>query len=201
MGRPLTLECFDTAMQAGTNALAADDSAREEDRLQAFDEGYRAGWDDAAKAHSEQQTTISAEFGMNLQELSFTYHEARNAILSEMEGILRGLIDKILPAAVHNTVGETIFERIAEISTLQADVPVEISVCPDNAERLRDLISGRVAPPLTILEEPSLGSGQAFLRLGRSETKIDLDAALQEISDAVTDFFETSAPEEDARHA
>ncbi|MFV0360116.1 MAG: flagellar biosynthesis protein, partial [Tropicimonas sp.] len=97
MGRPLQLECFDS--MDGTDPLLAfyPEARLEEERLVAFDSGYRAGWDDAAAAHADEQGRISAEFAGNLQELSFTYHEARNAVLGEMEGILKGIVDKVLP--------------------------------------------------------------------------------------------------------
>lgn len=201
MGRALRLECFDTVAVSGAAATLVTEDLREEERLHAFDNGYKAGWDDAAKAYTDEQASISSELGKNLQLLSFSYHEARDAILSEMEGLLRGIITKILPATLRSTLGETIFERLAEIAEQEADVPVEIVVCPENAGRVRDLVTGRVAPPLTILEEPTLGSGQAFIRFGRSETKVDLDAALRDMSDAIKDFFETSEHEEDTRHA
>ncbi|SFC66299.1 hypothetical protein [Tropicimonas isoalkanivorans] len=200
MGQPLKLECFDIEDTASAVVLLPE-SRLEEERLQAFDSGYKAGWDDAAAAHVSQQANISEVLADNLQRMSFTYHEARAAILSEMEAILRGMVERILPSALQPSLGEMILDRVLEVSQEAAEVPVEIVIAPENAERLRQIVAGKVAPPLDIREEVSLGGGQAFLRIGRTEEKVDLDSVLLEISAAVTDFFECGTPEKEAINA
>ena len=44
--------------------------------------------------------------------------------------------------------------------------------------------------PLIVIEEPSLGEGQVYLRMGDTETRIDLDRATADIASAVRDFFD-----------
>ncbi|WP_068108447.1 hypothetical protein [Tropicimonas marinistellae] len=201
MGRPLKLECFDTEPESGASVVKLPESELEEERLQSFDNGYKAGWDDAAQAHNQQQDSISQEFADNLQQLSFTYHEARTAVLCEMEGILRGMVEKILPKTLKTSLGEMIVERLASISDEASETPVQIIVSPENANRFRTLLAGKVAPPLTVQVEPTLGEGQAYLRLGKSEEKLDLDTVLLELSDAVSDYFESTDTVQGACHA
>lgn len=190
MGRPLQLESFDPPDAGGQLNLFFPEARLEEERLQAFDKGYRAGWDDSAAAHAEEQGRISAEFAGNLQDMSFTYHEARAAMLSEMEGILKGMVDKILPGTLRHSLGDMILQQVSDLSAGAADVRVEIVVSPGNGDLLRNLIAGQVGPPMEIVEEESLGDGQAFLRMGRVERKLDIDSVLDDISDAVASFFE-----------
>jgi hypothetical protein len=52
--------------------------AVEEAKVASFEQGYKAGWDDAVAAQSEDQTRIRADLARNLQSLSFTYQEARS---------------------------------------------------------------------------------------------------------------------------
>ena len=190
MTRPWMLESFDSADQISTVSVDPSVTALEEERLQAFDRGYKDGWEDAARAHAEEQGRISAELAGNLQALSFTYHEARVAVLNEMEGILKGLVSRVLPETMMHSLGEMIVEQIHAAAEAASEIDVEVLVCPDNAGRVRNLLQGMIAPPLTVLEEPSLGEGQAFIRLGEDERKIDLEAVLQGLSEAVAEFFE-----------
>lgn len=201
MGQPLKLESFDIGLAAGAASRLVPEALLEEERLQSFDKGYRAGWDDAACAHAEEQRQVSAELASNLQDLSFTYHEARSAVLGEMEGILRGVLDKVLPATVRHSLGEMIVCQINDVATGASEVPVEIVVSPSNGELVEELIAGKVAPPLRVLEEQTLGDGQAYIRIGRSEHKFDLEAVLEEISGAVSQFFEGAGFQEDRAHA
>lgn len=190
MSRPWDLECFDSSNPITAVSLISSEMVFEEEMLQSFDRGYKDGWDDAAKAHAEEQSSISAELAGNLQSLSFTYHEARGSVLSEMEGILKGLVSRILPETMVHSLGAMIVEHVRRAADEASEVDVEVIVCPENALRVTDLIEGMIAPPLTVIEEASLGEGQAFIRLGGAEQKIDLEAVLQGLSEAVTDFFE-----------
>ena len=69
-------------------------------QLDAFEEGYRAGWDDAIKAQSDDRTRIS-EFAQNLQDLSFTYHEAYSHAINAMTPLLEDIVRSVLPKIAH----------------------------------------------------------------------------------------------------
>ena len=189
MSRLWELECFDHSAPVAAVIGGQTEVVMEEERLQAFERGYRDGWDDAAKAHSEEQNRISSELATNLQALSFTYHEARNAILAELEGIMKGVVSRTFPETMASSLGEMIVERVNDAASAAADIAVEIVVSPVNSERVRARLEGMIGPPVTVLEESSLGEGQAFLRLGEAEQKIDIEAVLQGLSDAVDEFF------------
>jgi hypothetical protein len=52
--------------------------------------------------------------------------------------------------------------------------------------------------PVTLQDEPTLGEGQAYLRLGETETRVDLDRAITQIVAAVRGFFDLI--EKDRKH-
>ncbi|NDR58376.1 hypothetical protein [Aliiruegeria sabulilitoris] len=190
MSRPWVLDSFDDADSVSASPEALPGGLSEDERLQAFDQGYKDGWDDAARAHAEEQGTISDELAANLQAMSFTYHEARGAVLNEMEEILKGVVERVLPRSLVHSLGQTLIDRIRDVSSEASNVEVQVCVNPDNAERIRELFQEMVTPPLNVMEESTLGDGQAYLRFNESEQKIDLEAVLQELSDAVSEFFE-----------
>ena len=196
MGRPLKLDCFDMAGTGVSSIDSLSEENLEEERLQSFDNGYQAGWDDSASAFQDDQRRISGELANNLQALSFTYHEARNAMVGEMEEILRVMVDQILPSTLTNSLGEMIVRKVTDVAGDVSEVPVEIVVSPGNTQLIQDLVADKVAPPLRILEEQSLGEGQAYLRMGTAEHKFDLESVLREVSDAVANFFERPVLEE-----
>jgi flagellar assembly protein FliH len=191
MSRPLALEDFDRRASVSAQPTEGPrETALEEERLAAFEKGYGAGWEDAARAHEEEQNHISAELGRALQEMSFTFHEAQTALAREVEGVLAGLVETVLPAALRPALGEMIRER-AQVATQSAGVTVEVVVAPENVARVERIAVERHAPPLRVVGEPALGPGQAFLRFGAAEERIDLDAVLADLRAAVGRFAET----------
>ena len=80
---------FNSAPQISTKAI----------QKESFDSGYRDGWNDAfAEARSEDskaRTNISS----SLQELAFTYFEARQHIMGSFRPLLQAMMDGVLPHA------------------------------------------------------------------------------------------------------
>ena len=82
---PLKLEVFEIETKpTRAQTVVLDRVALEDEKLAAYDTGYRAGWDDANAAQSDDQTRMKADLARNLQTLGFTYHEARTHILKAL---------------------------------------------------------------------------------------------------------------------
>ena len=61
-------------------------------KVSAYDSGYKAGWDDAAAAQASEQNQIGAELAKNLQDFSFTFHEARVQVMKSMQPLLLEIV-------------------------------------------------------------------------------------------------------------
>ena len=144
----------------------------EEYRLEAFENGYRSGWDDATHAHAESQTSISAELAQNLRDLSFTYHEARDHLLGGLAPLFRGIVETMLPAlADHSARKQPAAQQLEEIARNRADQPVVISVAPESCERVRAILDDNLPMDVSVLSESTLGDGQARIGFGDEERK------------------------------
>ena len=66
---------------------------------------------------------------------------------------------------------------------------MELVINPVNRAGLEHLIGEEQALPLTLVDEPTLGQGQAYLRGATGEQEIDIDLVLSEIETAVAAFL------------
>ncbi len=151
-----------------------------------YEHGYKAGWDDAAQAADEEQVKFTAEFSHNLQDLGFTFHEARSHVIHSLEPLLLALVEKLLPELVAQTVAERILEEIAPLAQKYADTPIQVVTSPANCAALEPILSASASWPLELVEEPSLGPGQVFLRSGKVEKHVDMDSVVTAITSAIT---------------
>lgn len=165
------------------------DLTREELRLEAFEAGFKAGWDDAVKTQQEDTRRISADFAGNLRDLSFTYHEACTGLIEALRPVLSGMVDTVLPALARQSLGPRVVERLEELAREGLEQPFQIVTAPANLEALEGLLSDREDLPAVLRAEPSLGDGQVHIRFGATEHEIDLDSVLAEISAAMTGFL------------
>ena len=198
MGIAQILEDFGSHEITSDTHIELSDVAFEEKRLDAFEQGYKAGWDDAVQAQSDDKSRVSADFARNLQELSFTYHEALNHLTRAMTPLLTQIVNKVLPQIAHATLGAQVTEQLNDIACSQAEQPVEIVTAPQNVAALHSLLQRDISMPVSIAEDASFGEGQVCIRFGGYEREINIDPVLDGISEAVHAFLHQT--EEDRRH-
>ncbi|MCI2395293.1 flagellar biosynthesis protein [Aliiroseovarius sediminis] len=192
MNKLVALEDFDrvnaSSPQSGVHQLADDEL--EAIRLASYEAGYSAGWDDAVKEAGEDKERIEAEFARNLEDLGFTFHEARSHVLGSLEPLLRAIVDTLLPEVIQEALGHVINDEIMPLAAQAADTPIEVRVSKGSRPALNHLMARVNATPLQIFEDDTLPDGQVFLRSATSERCVDLTSALARIKDAVSALYD-----------
>lgn len=188
MARPLDLETFD--MPSPTARLPEVLQAEvEELRLGAYEQGYAAGWDDALGAQNQDVAHLRAELGRNLTEMALSYRDARRHVLAALEPLLQDMINKILPQIAQESLGQMILQEIRPVTAALIDMPILVKTAPETRDLVERILHSETGLPLQVLAEPTLSAGQAYLRLGESESQVDLDGVVAAIATAVTGFF------------
>jgi flagellar assembly protein FliH len=195
---PLRLEVFAVEARApsGAATVVTDAAALEEARLAAYEQGYAAGWDDAAGAAAKDDQKLAADLGRHLQTLGFTYHEARAHVLCALEPLLEAVVARILPAVAREAIGAVVAETLRPLAAQAALVPVRLAVHPAARPGVERALATEAALPLTLVEDAALSPAEARLTLGEAERHIDLDGAVAAIALAVADFFALAQPQE-----
>ena len=191
----LRLEVFEAADSDQDAVPAPATGADQESRLEAYEQGYRAGWEDAAAAHAEDQRRIRVDLARSLQALGFTYQEARAHVLKSLAPLMQDMVGKLLPEMAREALAPTVLETLMPLAEQLADEPVTLVVNANDRKAIEELLEQATGLPVTIVEEATLSEGQAFLRLGLQEVHIDLARATAEIAAAVRGFFGFSEKE------
>ena len=201
MPRPVTLETFTGAAQpepaADPDTVVMADEAFEEARLASYEEGYKAGWDDAAAAAEADGDTLRREAMRNLQALSFTFHEARGHLMEGLGPLFDSICDRLLPQIAQAAIGGHVRDTLLPLAAGAMDRPVTLLLHPAARATVEEALADGSAPPLDIVEDPTLGEAEVHLRGGGEERRIDLDAAVAEIRTTLAAHF-AAPPEETA---
>ena len=188
MGISHLLEDF--TEETGAHSISLSDISLEDQKLESFEAGYKAGWQDAVKAANEDADRISSDFAGNIQDISFTLAQAQSDLLEALRPLLTGMVDSVLPHLARQTIGERVIETLDAMTRDATSGRIELTTAPVNAEMLQALVDDNDLADVTISTEPSLGEGQVHVRAGGTEQEIDVDAVLKQIDIAVTGFFE-----------
>lgn len=191
----LNLEVFETTA-AGTGTVVLQSTEIEEARLKSYELGYAAGWEDAVAAAKEEEGRFAVELANNLQHLSFTYQQARRHLLTSIRPVLQELATRLLPELSREALAPVVLDTLMPLIDDAADQPIGLKLNPLARPAVERLLSQAAGLPLLIEEEPTLGEGQVYLRLGEAEYRVDLDQATAEIIKAVHDFFDYSERDE-----
>ena len=180
--------------------LGIQDDSLEDLKLEAFENGYKAGWDDATKAHESEQERAIIAVTQRLEDLSFTHTEAITKMTSAMQPLLSKITLCLLPEIAKNALGAHVAEQLDELLKEEAQSAVEIAVAPETLEPLKKQLEGRSNLSLDFTAEPILTSGQVYLRSRKAEREVNLDTVLDGIKIAIDAFFTEIQQEEDSRH-
>lgn len=170
--------------------VAITDVSLEEERLEAFEKGYQAGWDDCVKSQVEDGRRITADLVQNLQDIGFTYEEVHGEIMGAMQRLLQQIMQTVLPPLSHAMLVPQVTEILHDLLETNGRQPVQLTAGPADLAILRRLSAEMPDLACTLTEDQTLASGQVLLRLGESERTLDMPDVLLRIEHAVSGFFQ-----------
>lgn len=174
----LPLEDFSADPAAAAPALS------EAARLEAFEAGYAEGWDDALKEAVETRDRVRRALAARLEDLSFTYHEARQATLGQIRDVVAAVIDGVLPRLVAEGFGTRLADAALEMAAPDGP-PVAIAVAPADLVAARSVLEAPDALPVDLRADPELEAGQAVLTLRDEARRIDAAALAERAAEAL----------------
>lgn len=187
---------FSGTQSEGNDTENQMNDAMEDQKLQSFEEGYQAGWADATSALQTEQQKLASEFSQNIQDMSFTYHEALAKLMHAFRPLVEQIATQILPKAAGASLSGHIAQELNALIENQIGGEIEISVSPGSLKAAKGLLAKTEADvPFKIRADPSLSGGQVYLKVGNAEREINLDAVTQGIVKAIDAFFEQTTLE------
>ncbi len=180
----------DFSAYARDGRAAMTDVEREEARLEAFEKGYQAGWDDSIKSQAEDSRRITADLAQNLQDLHFTYDEAFAAVMSALRPLFEQITTAVLPRLSAATLGPRLIDILHDLARSHGRQPIQIVGAPADAAALEAVVEALGDASVDLAEDDMLASGQVHLRFGATEHLIDMQEVLRGIEDAISAVFE-----------
>lgn len=161
----------------------------EDQKLQAFEEGYQAGWTDAEKNHAVEQKNTGDELLHTLRDMSFTYQEALERLNRGLKPMFEQILTSLLPKTSSAALRAHVIEQLVELASIQTSAAIMLRVGESNLPFFEDLLEGvELKLPVTLISDPSLSPNQMFVTLDMLEREINLDAVCGEITTAMNAF-------------
>lgn len=161
----------------------------ETDRLESYEQGYAAGWEDATKAAHDDGGGTAPGFANSLEDISFTYHEAYEHVLNSLKPVIREMVGKLLPRIAQAGLPDLVVERMESLIRDAAAAPMSLRVSPMDYDHVAALLPADPGFALVVEEDDTLSEGQVFFKAATLEEEIDTQATLAAIATAVDEFF------------
>ena len=165
----------------------------DETRLAIFDEGFQAGWDDATQALRTEADTALSGISQRLQDMSFTFEEARTKLLGAQVPVLTQMIGKVLPAAAEASLAPRLRQEIDRMLAGELEGSITISVAPQSLEAMENCLQSVMTRPFSVAPDPLLEPGEVLLEVGERAREVNCDHFVQEISGALDAYLNLAA--------
>jgi flagellar assembly protein FliH len=174
----LNLEEFVDPAAAPIEEAEAEGDAAEQGRLAAYEQGYAAGWEDAARTLGDEQTTIRADLARNLAALALTLETARAQVLAGLGPAVLELCHLLLPRLARESLGAVLADELGALTEGMGNSQIILRISPQDQPAVASLIEDR-GEVITLELEPSLAAGQVLMRLEDQELEIDMPRAVE----------------------
>lgn len=191
--KTIRLESFAAAdaVPVADDLLAPDTEAR----LATYEEGYAAGWEDAAAAQREEGAQTEQEIARSLATLGFTLQEARQQVLLSLRPLIEAIVTQILPVAARESLPHLVMDTLLPLAEERATAPLSLRLNPASRDAIEKHLLKASAPDFSIAEDGALSPGQVVITAGDAGARIDLDAVAGDIAAALRDFHEILSTE------
>lgn len=186
MTRSLALEAFDLAPQPPVEHPGPSDD---------WKSGHAEGLADGLAMAELRQTMLAETVVQAIADLSFTYAEARAQVLMSLRPLFAAIMSRLLPDIATAALLPHVVDLLAEAAQADSAMPVAITVHPSLQGGLAQVLASAGTPMPKIQPDPNLGLGQVILRHGGSETALDLDGLVTDITAVLASILDTSATE------
>ena len=173
MGQLLHLESFDNG--------GSGPSESHPEFLRGFDEGKSAGLSEAAEKGAYQLTILQS----TLDDARFTYAEARQAVLADLNAIIEAALSQLLPAAATVGLAETLRQDLQNSLINSTPAAMVLSVPPALAELCEQIVADTGAGHVSIRSDPLIGEHAIWFDSDVQQSCVDFEPALTAVRSAL----------------
>lgn len=190
MTRALPLEDFTSSAGAPAPEPAPAPSAMPEDAtLAAYEDGYRCGWDDCARAEAEANRRIGADLAANLAAMTLTHAEARQDVLAAIGPLFEDIAAQLLPRLAAEAVAPTVIAELRQIAGENTALRPLLVAAPASLPALERLLATTGEIELDLAAEPTFAEGQVSIRHAGQRRDMDLSGAADRMAEAIRGFL------------
>ncbi|WP_424990469.1 hypothetical protein [Fluviibacterium sp. S390] len=157
--------------------------------MEAFENGYKSGWDDARKALDADKLSFCSTVQDAIKASTTTYESACQDLLREIEPLLCGLARKTLPEVAQAHFPEIVLDLIRANLSETGDAQLEIQACESTRAEVSALLPPDLAEAVQITTDASLAEGQVITTLHGASRLTDVSRMLGEIETRIESFF------------
>lgn len=161
------------------------DATLEEHQLEAFEQGYQAGWDDSAKAHAEESTRISEELSATLQDWTFTFRDAQSRLIGSLEPFFLQISETLLPALAQAGAPHLLADQLTALAQQHFGETIALYVAPDDLPALEHHLQKNSSFSVEVKSDASLAPGEFHMSTDSEERFVDLNQVIVAVQDAL----------------
>ena len=176
-----------TALQATADFQQPD--AMETFRLEVFETGYKAGWDDAAKAYDETNTRLSNDVLRNLCDLSLEHQSNYAQLQTRLTTIVNEISNGLIPTVADQSFAPKLIIFVEQQLKDTGLDTLDLHLSSKTARRLGDLMTPDLADRINLKVSPDLSETQAILQINGDAIEFTFKDAIEKLSDELAGFL------------
>lgn len=152
-----------------------------------YDDGYTAGFAAATAAADAADQRLRQDLVQTLTDMTFTYREAQQDVMDSLRGLIMALVETILPHCIAKSVTPRIVDLVIARHQANPALAITLHVHPDQLRAVQ-AATAEISEIVTVAMDASLTPNAAWIGQADSETYLDMDQLLTDITSAMSNL-------------
>lgn len=155
----------------------------EEDKLESFEQGYKAGWDDALAAQTEIEIQNDAKLTQAISDLSFTQYSALDTASRHTTKLFREFLNVMFPRMMSQVLEDKIVFEFNEVLKVNLNPEIKIFLNKEQMLKMRRFSDACEEKGILVEAHPDIEINCAKIVTSFNEAFIDLNKYADRISE------------------
>lgn len=188
MSRLATFENFATPKPTRAEKAKATQERIEDEKLAAFDSGYKSGWDDAISAYTDGRRIMAGTLKDAISKAEVDLEAVRSEILSQIHPIFQKSVEIFCQKGALSPLANRLFQLLQELTTgsQRSELLVECSV--EDLETLEAVCKEKNIETKPTINQ-SLAQGQFTISCDQEKLEVDFSEIQSNLQNLAEQFW------------
>ena len=157
--------------------------------------GYGAGFAAGHAAARQEAASLETEFIKALDDIAFSYAEARRAVLQDLTPLFETIVERLCPLAAGDVFRAHALKALADAADADTDGPLCLYAHPEDTEALRGILNTGTVTHIDLIPDHTFPRHRLHIATAKAASTLDVTELLTSLETVLRSLVDINESE------